>query len=82
MNIFAVTVIFLRASESTMGMNKYVHFQMDFLDLKCMDFAAVSSKGSNWQYHFVQIMAWRRQGDKSLFEPMTHIWLNEFNKFV
>ena len=54
------------------------HFQMDFLEWKCMNFDlfTISLKFDprgpvNNIPSLVQIMAWRRPGDKPLSEPMT-----------
>ena len=53
------------------------HFQMDFLEWKCMNFDKKNSSKFvpmgpiNNIPVLVQIMAWRRQGDKPLSEPMT-----------
>ena len=56
---------------------------MHFLEWKCLNsdknFTEVCSQGSNWNIPaMVQIMAWRRPGDRPLSEPMmvslpTHI---------
>ena len=68
------------------------HIEMHFLEWKCMDFAKISLKfvpkvQINNMLAFVQIMAWRRPGDKPLSEQilvnlLTHIcitrpqWIN------
>ena len=51
------------------------HFQMDFLEKKCMDFLKISFKFVHTVRNdnipaLVQIMAWRRPGDKPSSEPM------------
>ena len=72
------------------------HFQMHFLERKCMNFAKISLKfvpgvPINNIPALVRIMARRRPGDKSLSEPMmvsspTHIcvtrpqWVNTFRR--
>ena len=71
----SITFLLTHWGQDKMAAISRRHFQMYFLEWKCMNFdynfTEVCSKGPiNDIPALVQIMAWRRSGDKPLSEPM------------